>query len=132
MGKKSSRWPEYFYADKDTLFPMFHVLAFIAQFKDAEIIKSISSNPLRADSLVIKDKNNLQIILFNFTHLPESVYLFGLKQSTEILHLDETSFGNAIKNSEWLTDSNWEELNPSPEGLEITIKPYGCVFIKTI
>ncbi|MCK9414364.1 MAG: hypothetical protein M0Q53_18835 [Prolixibacteraceae bacterium] len=132
MGEKSSRWPEYYYAAKDTLFPMFHVLAFIAQFKDAEIINSISSDPLRVDSLVIKRKNNLQVILFNLTHLPESVYLSGHKQPTKVLHLNETSFSNAIKNSEWLTDSNWEELNPSPEGLEITILPYGCVFIKTI
>ncbi len=131
MSDKSSRWPEYFYADKNTFFPMFHVLAFIAQFPDAEILYSISSNPLRVDSLVIKDKNNLQIILFNLTHLPESVFISGLTQSTEILRLDEISFGDAIKNSEWLTDSNWEELCPSPEGLEITLKPYGCVFIKT-
>lgn len=131
MGEKSSRWPEYFYANKDTLFPVFHVLAFIAQFKGAEIMKSISSNPLRVDSLVLKENNILQIILFNLTRMPESVYISGLTQSTRILHLDENSFVDAIHNSEWLTDSNWEELNPSPEGLEITILPYGCVFIKT-
>jgi len=130
MGEKSSHWPEYFYADKDTCFPMFHVLAFIAQFTDAEIIKSDSSNPLRVDSLAINDKNGLYFILVNLTHEITSVNISGFLRSAKILCLDGNSLDDAIKNSDWLSVSNWEEVLSSPEGLEVSLNPYGCAFIK--
>lgn len=130
MGGQSSRWPAHFPADKNILFPLFHVLAFINQFSDAEIINSISSDPLRVDSLVLKDKNKVQIILVNLTHLPESVNMPALIQSAKILHLDENSFDEAAKNINWLTVSKWEVLPLSTYGLEIRLNPYECAFIK--
>lgn len=131
MGQKGSRWPEQFFADKNTFYPMFHVLAYISQFADAEIITSISSNPLKVDSLIIKDKTRLQIILVNLHNSPESVCIPELRKSSRILFLDENSFDDAVKNSDWLTVSKWEKIRPSDKGLEIRLKPYSSVFIKT-
>ena len=131
MGQQGSRWPEQFFADKNTFFPMFHILAYISQFADAEIMTSISSNPLKVDSLVIKDKNRLQIILVNLNNSPESVCIPELKKSSRILFLDENSFDDAVKNSDWLTVSNWEKIRPSNLGLKIRLKPYSSVFINT-
>jgi D-apionolactonase len=131
MGESSSRWPSLFFADRNTLFPMYHVLAFIAQFQNAEILGSISSNPLKVDSLVIKDKNYLNIILTNLTHLPQSANLPELLKPVEMLNLDENSFNDANKKFNWLTVSKWDKVSPFPEGLELILMPYGCVFIKT-
>ena len=132
MGIRSSRWPGQFFARKNTFFPIFHVLAFISLFRDGEIIRSFSSNPLKTNTLCLKSYDSLGIILVNLNHLPEQVILPGIKQHAKVLSLDEYSFDEAIGKPDWLNIMGWEELNPSHQGLKLTLKPYACVFITTV
>jgi hypothetical protein len=132
MGARSSRWPGQFIAKKNSFFPMFHVLAFISRYRDVEIIRSVSSNPLKADALCLKGQDRMGIILVNLNHTPQRVCIPDLRQQVRVISLDERSFDEAIGNSDWLNLAEWEQLTPSRKGLELTLKSYACVFISTV
>ena len=132
MGSRSSRWPGQFYADKDIFFPLFHVLAFISHHQKAEIMKSISSDPLAADALCLKDKDGLGmgIILVNFNLVPQTVRIAGLNHSIRILPLDENTYDEAVKNNDWLIQAHWEKQQSAGKDLEFTLAPLSVLFIR--
>lgn len=128
-GHKSSRWPELFVAGRNTFFPVYHVLYYISRFMGMKIIKSISSDPLKVDSIILVDNSGYHIILHNLNHRAELVSIPGFTQASRILFLDEKSFDFAGKNEDWITVSERDEIRPSARGLEITMSPYASAFI---
>ena len=75
QGDFSSPWPDNFQSISGMLFPVYYVFRYLLKNKKLRLIKSISSHPLKAESLVLSDGTSMKLILANFTQTPiESQY----------------------------------------------------------
>jgi hypothetical protein len=127
QGDSDSRWPEQFPSVKGMVFPVYYVFRYLLDHKDFHIVKSVSSKPLKIDSLSLASGNQLRMILVNFTHRDESVRLEFCSGSLRISSLNTDSFYEAASNYKW-TGKDSEMIIKSNDRFKI--EPYSINFIE--
>ena len=73
------------------VFPMYHVLADVAEFVGGEVAESKSSEPLKVDGLVLHKHKRTRVLLANLTDEMQSVSLSRLGAKVTVKGLDETN-----------------------------------------
>jgi len=127
QGDSDSRWPEQFPSVKGMVFPVYYVFRYLLDHKDFHIIESVSSKPLKIDSLSLASGNQLRMILVNFTHRDESVRLDFCSGSLKIRSLNTDNFCEAASNYKW-TGKDSERIIKSRDRFKL--EPYSINFIE--
>jgi hypothetical protein len=73
QGDEAPAAPERFPARAGMVFPMYHVFADLAEWKDGRVVRSQSSNPLAVETLAIQNDGTLHLLIANLTPRPRSV-----------------------------------------------------------
>jgi len=73
--------PEKFSAKPGDVFPIFHVLKELTEFN--EVLFSDSNKPLMVDGIVLQNKNELKVLLANFSDNKKEVRLLGMGELTK-------------------------------------------------
>jgi hypothetical protein len=60
------------------VFPLYHVFADLAAWKDGQVVKSRSSNPLAVETLAMIDNGTLHLLVANLTPEPQTVTIDAL------------------------------------------------------
>jgi hypothetical protein len=102
QGDYSSRWPEDFRSNPGMIFPVFHVLRFVLASKSFRVVRSVSSDPLKVESLVMSDGKKVRIVIVNFTGENQTVITGQLKGQFTIREMNETNFPEAVSDHSWL------------------------------
>ena len=126
QGDQPSRWPDGFRSVKGMIFPVYHLLRFVLGAKSFHIIKSDSSAPLRAESIVMSDGKSLKIVLANFTGVVQPVVAEILKGQFRVKEMNEYNFHELVSDSEWLEDS-WEVRKFDEK--TVALNPFSLTFI---
>jgi hypothetical protein len=126
QGDLPSRWPEKFKSEKGMIFPVYFVLRYLLEYKSFKVIKSVCSNPLKVESLVLSDGTHIKVILTNFTSVQQNVNIHGSSGNFTIKELNAENFASAV------TDSNWIENTPKKTvnlNEQILLNPFSVSFI---
>ncbi len=65
--------PGLFPSRPGEVFPLYHVLADLAEWTDGEVVAAASSDPLRVDSLAIRAADAMHLLIANLTPEPQSI-----------------------------------------------------------
>ena len=78
QGDAPSPVPERFPARAGMVFPLYHVFADLAEWRDGTVVRSQSSDPLAVETLVLDDDGTRHYLIANLTPTPRVVALDGL------------------------------------------------------
>ncbi|MDQ2651740.1 MAG: hypothetical protein M3Z20_01745, partial [Chloroflexota bacterium] len=93
--------PDLFPSRLGEVFPLYHVLADLAELRDAELVQVASSNPFAVEALALRDATGTHLLLANLTPEPREVVLALPGGSpAQIRRLNETSAASAMATPE--------------------------------
>ena len=78
QGDEPPAAPERFPARAGMVFPLYHVFADLAEWKDGQLIPSQSSDPLAVETLAVTDEGGLHLLVANLTPHPQTVTIDAL------------------------------------------------------
>ena len=102
QGDINSRWQDDFNACKGMIFPVYFVFKYILGNYKYGMADSISSHPLRVDSIAITNGMNMKVILVNYTSIRQEVIMSGFSGMLILKTLNEVTYGDAVCNADWL------------------------------
>ena len=111
---------EGFPAPQNSVYPLYHVFADVAEFVGGQVVKSSSSHPLAVDSLVLQKDMKRSLLLANPTSETQEVSLGGITGPFKVRLLDETNVVEAMLEPESYREVDGEDL----EATTITLPPY--------
>ncbi len=121
--------PDLFPSRAGAAFPLYHVLADVAEWKDGEVVEARSSAPLAVEAFAVRAGGGLHVLLANLTPSPRSCGVGPLPaQRVSIRRLDETTAAAAGERpAEFRTQSETAEAVDGKLALELG--PYAVVRI---
>lgn len=128
QGDYPSQWPDKFNSVAGMIFPAYFVFRFLMEYKSFKMLKSKSSDPLKATSLILTDGNEVKFMLMNFTSSKKRVEIHNLSGLTglEVRQLDAESFADAVSDSRWLENTQPIPIKPEQE---LILHPFSITFI---
>ncbi len=109
------------------VYPMWHVLADVADFVGGRVIASRSSEPLKIQGLVLRKGKRTRVILANTTDEMQTVSLSTLGAKVRIRRLDETNGLMAMQAPEKYRLDSGEVVKTIGGKLQIQLQPFGLI-----
>jgi hypothetical protein len=92
--------PEKFHSIPGMVFPLYHVLADVGQFKPGILFETTSSAPMKVPCLGIKGKGQTQLLFANLTQQSRTIIFKGLGEASRLRLMDETNALSAMTDPE--------------------------------
>lgn len=105
------------------VFPLYHVMADIAEFAGGSIIAVRSSDPLTVIGMALKQENRLRLLLANLTTQAQTLTVSGLPPQMTLRMLDETTAEEAIHAPEAFRARAAEAVSTDNSLLALTLPP---------
>ncbi|MCC6894856.1 MAG: hypothetical protein IT321_18700 [Anaerolineae bacterium] len=107
------------------VFPIYHALADLGDCVGAQVIPSISSEPLRVEALVLQTANQRRVLLANLTDEAQTVALDGWGGEATLWTLDERDYLQAALSPEEFRQHGGEPFNVH----NLSLPPYALACI---
>jgi D-apionolactonase len=129
--EQGSPLPEKFPSSPGGVFPMFHVLADVAEFAGGEVLSISASDPLRVEALALRKQQRVRMLLANFTPEPVSVQAPAswLGRRATLRSLDASNALRAMEQPETFRKAHGERLEVTGHLLEVTLAPFAVLRI---
>ncbi len=92
--------PQLFPSQPGTVFPLYHVLADVAEFAGGEVIAVRSGDAFRVEALLLNHGKRQSLLLANLTAQTQTVTMTGLAQAVRLRRLNEQSVETAMHEPE--------------------------------
>ncbi|MFN8493652.1 MAG: hypothetical protein U0350_38985 [Caldilineaceae bacterium] len=116
--------PEKFRSIPGAVFPLYHLLADVGEFKGGEVLPTLSSDSLRVEGLVLRKDGHTAVLLANLTNQPQTVTMTELAATFRLRTLDETNAEAAMRAPEAFRAQTGELKSTVNGKLELTLLPY--------
>ncbi len=128
QGDCTSRWPDKFNSVAGMIFPVYFVFRFLTKYKSFKILKSQSSDPLKAASLILTDGKEIIFILINFASSGHRVKIYNIPglSDLKIRQLDADSFADAVYDNCWLENTKHTLVKQEQP---LTLNPFSVTFV---
>jgi hypothetical protein len=101
QGDEAPSAPDKFPSRAGMVFPLYHVFADLAEWKNGRVVRSRSSNPLAVESLALEDDAALHLLLANLTPRPRTVTIDSLSgREISVRRLNATTAEDAALDPE--------------------------------
>jgi len=117
--------PQRFRSLPGFVFPLYHVLADVAEFRDAEILASRSSHPLKVTGLALVQAGSKRLLLANLTSEPQVVSVEGLSGPLRVAEMNEHSVIQAMMSPGEFRSQLGHSVPTLAGKAEVTLLPYG-------
>jgi hypothetical protein len=124
--------PDRFPSIPGCVFPLYHVLADIAEFRGGQVVVSSSSNPLAVECLVLRKQSRTRILLANPTLKPQVAGILGLSRTAHLRLLDETNAMDAMTEPEKYRADRGGVRRPVAGALEVELLPCALARIDVV
>ncbi len=121
--------PEKFRSLPGGVFPLYHILADVGEFAGGEVLPSKSSDPLKAEGIVLRKNGKIRTLLANLTPSSQQVKVQDLAETVRVRHLDETNAHDAMALSEAFHQERGELVQTTNSTLELNMLPYAIAQI---
>lgn len=126
---QGSALPQQFQSIPGGVFPLYHVLADVAEFAGGDVIQSTASEPLQVDGLVLQKDDRTRILVANFTAQPQQVFLHPVQQRATVRYLDETNAEAAMATPAEFRATAGEVLTVTDGKLDLALRPFALACI---
>lgn len=118
--------PHLFPSLAGAVFPLYHVLRWVGEWRDAQVVRCRSSRPLAAEGLILRRKEKTRVLLANFTDAPQRLCIDALGHSGQSSWrlLDATTLDEATRNPEAFAFGSVQLLQECQETLSFDLPPY--------
>jgi hypothetical protein len=116
--------PEKFHSIPGGVFPVYHVLADIAEWPGARVVPSRSSDRLAVDGLALRDGDRLRVLLANMTAEPQSVRVPGWAGAVRATVLDTGNALHAMQQPEAYRAAAPTVVETDGGSLSLALAPY--------
>jgi hypothetical protein len=117
--------PKWFRSIAGGVYPLYHVLADVAEFAGGRILPIRSSSPLRVAGLALAKPRRIRILLANFTGEPQPLGIDGVATKGWVRFLDERSGMDAMTFPETFRTRKGRQVSLR----ELVLPRYGVVRI---
>jgi hypothetical protein len=118
-----SEKPELFPSIAGSVFPLYHVLADVGQWRDAQLLSTESNDPLQLEGLALRRGGDKRIILANLSEGPRSVTIVGIGGSAALRLLDERSAEKAMTDAvRWRDSPTGQRKRIKGSGMQLTLE----------
>jgi hypothetical protein len=123
--------PAVFRSSPGMVFPVYHVLADLADLKDGELVTCSSSDPLRVQGLAVQTDGSLHILIANLTARPQECTIAPMGgDRVETRSLDASTAPMAMTHPEdFRSGAKRPEIPLGNSTLNLTLHPYSVVRI---
>ena len=105
------------------IFPLYHVFADLADWKDGRVIPSQSSDPLAVETLAMIDESGLHLLVANLTPHPQTVTIDALSgRNVALRRLNAETAEEAAFNPERFRSGT--EALPASSKPELKLAPF--------
>jgi hypothetical protein len=119
--------PGHFPSRSGIVFPLFHVLADVAEFEGDRVLRTITSMPLRCDGLPLRSPTTMRVLLANLVGETTALSITGLGTNARIRILDETTFAEATQAPEKFRANPGTRCEITGGRLDLTLLPFAYV-----
>ena len=119
--------PEKFHSLPGSVFPMYHIFAYVGEFAGGHVIPTRSSDNLRVEGIALRKNGRMRVIVANMTTETQNVLIEGLSPDLIMFKLDETNVLEAMTTPEDFRESPGNKVKPKAGKLELELLPYGIV-----
>lgn len=129
--QEGARLPGKFRSIPGDVFPLYHVIADVAEFTGGDVAPYRSSANLSVDGLMLRGRNRRRVLLANLSPEPKLVRVASaeLGPFVRVKHLDEHTAVQAMESPEaWRRDPGLLMQN-SPAGLQLALLPFAVARI---
>jgi hypothetical protein len=116
--------PERFASIPGGVYPLYHVLADLAEFSGGQVIVSGSSDILKVDALALAHGGRMCLLLANFTPDMQTVYLPGCRGRWSLRLLDASSAVDAMRNPDAYRQQAAPARDAAADGLRLELPPF--------
>ena len=129
--EKGSPSPERFPSIPGAVFPLYHVLADVAEFAGGSVVPSISNAPLKVVGIALQKADKTRVILANLSPEPQYVRMLHpeLTKYVRVKHLNEINVEQAMRSPESFRKDQGLLLQTSGNQIELCLLPYALVRI---
>ncbi|GAB3313838.1 hypothetical protein GCM10027299_01260 [Larkinella ripae] len=128
QGDFPSAYPNRFFAEAGTVFPLYWVFRFVNQFREGRVVPVTSNRPFDVEALCLQKDEKTAFILANLTDYPQVVRI-PAEKPVFVRVLDETSFQNACSSPDSFWDETPQTVSPDDTGtLRFELAPFATVF----
>jgi hypothetical protein len=122
--------PARFRSRPGMVFPIYHVLADLTEWRDGTLVECASGDPLAALGLAVRRPDGWGLLVANVTPLARRVRVTGPAfASARVRHLDAATGPDAAFSPERFRGS-WAPLSVGPDGLELELAPYAIACVE--
>jgi D-apionolactonase len=116
--------PNQFHAIPGAVFPLYHVLADVAEFAGGEVVATQSSDPLKVEAMQLQHGARRTLLLANLTNEWQTAMMTGIEAATRLRRLHEQNAEAAMRAPESFR-AQWEASNFTSN--EIQLSPFEMV-----
>ncbi len=128
MGEHGSRWPGQFNANKEMIFPIFHIFRTILNKGKYRVPGSYSTNPLVIDGFTVAGEDSGLLFLSNMTRQKQRVMLTGIDEYRIILKMNAGNFDALSRNFQLPKAQNQVQMAANSD--EQTLQPYETLILE--
>ena len=121
--------PEIFRSFPDCVYPLYHVLADIGEFRGGTLLPVNTSHALILNGLLLRKGKRERMILANHSTQQQNLQIHGLNGSLSVRILDENSMFRAMQAPEQFRAAPGTNYNTDDGLLELTLLPYATATI---
>jgi hypothetical protein len=120
--------------ESDFVYPLYHVFADLAGYKNAQVVRIESSSPLRADAIALMKPDRLRVMVANFSagEVTIDLDLAGLASRTQFWRLDEGNVESAMRNPELYRQQGGSPLPVRRGVVHFGLQPFGLATIDAL
>ncbi|MBI5667437.1 MAG: hypothetical protein HZC41_05465 [Chloroflexi bacterium] len=116
--------PEKFHSVPGGVYPMYHVLADVGEFRGGDVIASQSSDILRVNGLALRQGNQTRLLLANYTPYEQTVRLPGVPGTWSLKLLDANNAESAMSAPDSYRTQPGQTVTADANGLRLTLPPF--------
>lgn len=121
---------EWFRSPAGAVFPLYHVLADVGEW-GGSVIQSMSSSPLLVDGFVLRNGEQLRILLANLRNEPQEVIVAPIGPQANVRLLDQDNALAAMEQPEQFRAATAERRTVAAGRLSLVLQPYAVARIDT-
>ena len=124
---EGSPLPAKFHSITGCVFPVYHVLVDIGEFRGGDYQPLTGANPLQVAGVVLRKGNRERVLLSNLTDSDCRVRIDGMGNKCSIRVLDETNIVQSMKSPDQFRQHEASLEPGTDQAFELTLRPYAVV-----
>ncbi len=132
MGHPQGSPSPKFVSQAEEVFPLYHVLRWVAQHRSAAIRALCSDAPQLVEGLALEEDDTLYVSVANLSNVPQTCTLINVNVPVRVVIIDEANVESAMGDPDFIEATGGEQVTPTQGRLELTLAPCAVAWLEPL